>query len=60
MQLTGVPLQVVAVQGELALIFSPIDLSVSASGHYTHDLIGYDPVSAQKVIRNILLYQSSN
>ena len=59
MRSTGVPLQVVVVQGELALIFSPIDLSVSAGGHYTHDLIGYDRVSAQKVIRNILLYQSS-
>jgi len=54
------PLQVVAVQGTLTLIFTPIDLSVSASGHYTHDLIGYDRSSAQKVIRNILLYQSSN
>ena len=59
-RLAGVPLQVVAVQGTLALIFSPIDLSVSASGHYTHDLVGYDQISAQKVIRNILLYQSSN
>ncbi len=55
----NVPLQVVAMQGSLVLIFAPIDLSVSAGGHFTHDLIGFDRASAQKVIRNILLYQSS-
>ena len=45
--------------GEPGVIFSPLDLSVSAGGHYGHALRGYDRLSAQKILRNVLLFRFS-
>lgn len=53
------PLRVSPAAGEPGVIFSPLDLSVSAGGHYGHALRGYDSISAQKILRNVLLFRFS-
>ncbi|MCG3138738.1 MAG: hypothetical protein HJJLKODD_02606 [Phycisphaerae bacterium] len=43
--------------GDLVLVFSPLDVSVAAGRQYVFGTIGFDESSAQKVMRNILLYR---
>ncbi len=59
LRLSSPPLHVLNEDGRTSLIFSPLDLSVAGGGHYVHGLRGYDSHSAQKIIRNVLLYRSS-
>lgn len=54
-----VPLYTAEIGGRTALVFSPLDMSIAANGHYVPNVRGYETASAQKVLRNILLYVAS-
>ena len=54
---SGLKMMTVAEDEAIQLVFSPLDLSAATSNHYLHALAGYEPASAQRILRNLLLYQ---
>jgi hypothetical protein len=53
----GIPhLRAVPARSRLAVIYSPLDLSAGLLGSEVYGVSGYDPESALKIMRNLLLY----
>jgi len=52
-------LQAIMLNGRPAIIYSPQDLTSGLLGTNTWGIIGYTPESAEKVVRNVLLYVSA-
>jgi hypothetical protein len=58
-ELKGTRLSGIEINGRLAVIFSPEDLSVGMVGQPVDGINGYDPKSAMGLVRNVLLHVAS-
>jgi hypothetical protein len=58
-ELKGPRLRAITLNGKLAVIYSPEDLSVGLVGEPVDGIIGYDPKTATSLMRNILLSMTS-